>query len=112
MSNKIPAIVFFFGVLLSINSNCSKADKKSDPVPGGPEISWWLTKSDQSVLLKKQSTKFSFNAAANSNPTIEIDSAQALQTVDGFGYTLTGGSAYLINKLSTAQKASLLQELF
>ncbi len=112
MSNKLPVIVFFFGALLSINSNCSKADKKSDPVPGGNEISWWLTKSDQSVLLKKQSTNFLFDAPANSNPTIEIDSAQALQTVDGFGYTLTGGSAYLINKLSTAQKASLLQELF
>ena len=112
MNNKLPAIVFFFGALLSINSNCSKKEKKSDPVPSGNEISWWLTKSDQSVLLKKQSTNFSFNASANSNPTIEIDSAQALQTVDGFGYTLTGGSAYLINKLSTAQKASLLQELF
>jgi glucosylceramidase len=112
MSNKLSAIVFFFGALLSINSNCSKADKKSDPVPGANEISWWLTKSDQSVLLKKQSTNFSFNASANSNPTIEIDSAQTLQTIDGFGYTLTGGSAYLINKLSAGQKASLLQELF
>jgi glucosylceramidase len=35
-----------------------------------------------------------------------------LQIVDGFGYTLTGGSAYLINRLSATEKTSLLQELF
>jgi glucosylceramidase len=103
---------FLFGALLSINSNCSKDAKESEPVPGGNEISWWLTKTDQSVLLKKQPSNFSFNGSQNSNPTIEIDSAQSLQTVDGFGYTLTGGSAYLINKLSAPQKTSLLQELF
>lgn len=112
MSNKLPAIVFLFGALLSINSDCSKKDKKSDGEASDNEISWWLTKCDQSVLLKKQSTNFSFNAKANSNPTIEIDSAMVLQTVDGFGYTLTGGSAYLINKLPAAQKTSLLKELF
>jgi len=41
-----------------------------------------------------------------------LDSVQAFQTVDGFGYTLTGGSATLINKLLTATKSALLQELF
>ena len=35
----------------------------------------------------------------------------ALQTIDGFGYTLTGGSAYLINQLG-ADKNPLLKELF
>jgi glucosylceramidase len=34
------------------------------------------------------------------------------QTVDGFGYTLTQGSAYVINQLSSSTKASLLSELF
>src|SRR5215204_1499454 len=112
MNNKLSATIFLFGALVSVNSNCSRENEKNEPAPAGYEISWWLTKSDQSVLLKKQSSNFSFNASENSNPTIEIDSSQSLQTVDGFGYTLTGGSAYLINKLPGTQKASLLQELF
>jgi glucosylceramidase len=41
-----------------------------------------------------------------------VDSTQTFQTIDGFGYTLTGGSAYLINQLGSAEKNSLLQELF
>ncbi len=112
MKNKLLGIVFLFSALLSIHSNCSRTDKKSDGESGDNAISWWLTKADQSVLLKKQSINFSFNAPANSNPTIEIDSTKTLQTVDGFGYTLTGGSAYLINKLPKEQRTSLLKELF
>jgi glucosylceramidase len=43
---------------------------------------------------------------------LDIDSNQSYQSVDGFGYTLTGGSATLINQLPAADKANLLQELF
>ncbi|MEP6846901.1 MAG: glycoside hydrolase family 30 beta sandwich domain-containing protein, partial [Panacibacter sp.] len=32
--------------------------------------------------------------------------------IDGFGYTLTGGSAYVIDQLSAADKSFLLQQLF
>src|SRR5215467_2807449 len=99
MKNKILATVFIFGALLSVNSKCSRNDKDPKSAASDDQISWWLTKSDQSVLLKEQSSTFSFDTTTNSNPTIEIDSAQSLQTIDGFGYTLTGGSAYLINKL-------------
>jgi glucosylceramidase len=35
-----------------------------------------------------------------------------MQSVDGFGYTLTGGSAYLINHMGSAEKAALLDEFF
>jgi len=63
-------------------------------------------------LLQKQSSLIPFTSATNTNPTVEVDSTITYQTVDGFGYTLTGGSAYHINRLSTAQKTSLLQELF
>ena len=41
-----------------------------------------------------------------------MDSTQTFQTVDGFGYTLTGGSAFVINKMDANSKASLLNELF
>jgi glucosylceramidase len=53
-----------------------------------------------------------FNPGSNSSFAIDIDSTQVFQTIDGFGYTLTGGSALLINRLPAAQKNPLLQELF
>jgi glucosylceramidase len=111
MMNKISVSVFMFMAFVSIHTNCSKSSKNSNG-QGGAEISWWMTKSDQSVLLQKQGVNLSFNSSANTNPVIEVDSAQVFQTVDGFGYTLTGGSAYLINKLGNAEKTALLQELF
>ncbi len=76
------------------------------------EVDFWLTKADESVLLQKQSTPLSFGTTASTDAFIDVDSAQKFQTVDGFGYTLTGGSAALINKLNSTEKAALLQELF
>ena len=37
---------------------------------------------------------------------------QTFQTIDGFGYTLTGGSVEVINQLGASKKQELLQELF
>lgn len=100
---------------------CSDCSKKSDPTPTPTpptppaqvnEVDFYLTKGDQSSLLQKQTTVLSFGTATNAFPNIEVDSANASQTVDGFGYTLTGGSAYLINRMGTAPAASLLSELF
>lgn len=101
----IPGVMFFLSFNCSKNSSHAKKESNT-------EISWWLTKSNQSVLLQKQKLPLLFSTAAPANPVIEVDSLQTLQPVDGFGYTLTGGSAYLINKLPGSQKSALLQELF
>ena len=79
---------------------------------GGDKITYWVTRADQSVLLQQQSTTPQFDVVTNTLPTIQVDSSQQLQTVDGFGYTLTGGSASVINRLGASDKAALLQELF
>ena len=75
------------------------------------EVELWLTKGDQSQLLTKQNTTLNFSTTTNSNPTIEVDSSTKFQSIDGFGYTLTGGSASLINALPAAEKDKLLNEL-
>src|SRR6188472_636752 len=102
--------------LLCLNAKCSNKDQPTPPAPPTPspatnDISVWITKGDRSALLQKQNN-LSFTSASNTNPTVEVDSTITYQTIDGFGYTLTGGSAYLINRLAAAQKTSLLQELF
>jgi glucosylceramidase len=113
MKNKLSVYIIVLIAVVSMNSNCSNKNKPNDPpATEGKEISWWMTKTDQSVLLQKQTSNFSFGSPATTNQLIEIDSAQTRQTVDGFGYTLTGGSAYLLNKLSAAQRSLLLHELF
>lgn len=86
-----------------------------DPKPVTPvksDVELWLTNADQSAVFSKQNQSLVFSALSNNDATIEVDTAQSFQTMDGFGYTLTGGSATLINSLKTADKAALLQDLF
>lgn len=74
-------------------------------------MNYWLTKGDQTVLLQKQAA-LGFGEISNTYSFIDVDSTQTFQDIDGFGFTLTGGSAYVINRLPAAQKAALLRELF
>lgn len=92
------------------NNNNGGNDTSGTTVTG-PTLSSWVTQSDRSMLLQKQ-PDLTFGANANSYPFIDVDSTQSLQTIDGFGYTLTGGSAYVINQMNSADKTALLQELF
>ncbi len=100
------------------NGDCSKKSSDTSTVNNPPvqtirnEIDFWLTKSDQSVLLQKQPAQLAFASTVNSYSSIDIDSTQTFQTIDGFGYTLTGGSAQLLNAMGASQRAALLQELF
>jgi glucosylceramidase len=99
--------------LVSVQSNCSKNKTSGSDGghPAGASISLWITKGDKSALLQKQSD-LRFGTVNNSYSFIDIDSTQTFQSIEGFGYTLTGGSAFLINHLSSSEKASVLQELF
>jgi glucosylceramidase len=76
------------------------------------DVDFWLTRGDQSTLLQKQTIVLAFGTVANSAAEIKVDTAQTYQTIDGFGYTLTGGSASLINQLDMPTKTKLIQELF
>jgi len=81
-----------------------------DPVTSYP-VNAWITTPDQVNLLYNRPLTFA-SGRDDRFASIIIDTAQIFQTIDGFGYTLTGGSAYLINQLEASSKAALLQELF
>src|SRR6476660_5901223 len=105
---------FLLASTFSIQSSCKESkpeDPTVPPVLSGPIISYWVTKGDQSALLQKQTTPLTFNSTTGQN-SIDVDSAQTFQTVDGFGYSLTGGSAFVLNRLPSSDKNSILQELF
>ena len=96
---------------------CSKKGKgpiNNDVTPPPPAsgIAYWLTTGDKSNLITLKTTAFDFGAVTNSLPVITIDSTLVYQYIDGFGYTLTSGSAEVINGLDPAQRNALLNELF
>ena len=77
-----------------------------------PKATQWLTTPDRASLLAKQPGQLRFEKAAGAGPTIEVDDAKTFQTIDGFGFALTGGSAQLILRMTPAARTSLLHELF
>lgn len=106
------------GLLLSVIwIACKSKSGTDDPVTPPPpppvnEVDFWLTKGDQSALLQKQTTVLQFGSAPNIYPVIEVNETENFQSVEGFGYTLTGGSALVINRLAADKKQELLQQLF
>jgi glucosylceramidase len=76
------------------------------------EISLWLTTPDRSSLLKEQTPALKFGSEAASGTVIDVDDKKKFQTMDGFGFALTGGSAQLISKMNAGARAALLKELF
>ncbi len=77
----------------------------------------WLTSVDKSALFEKQDQPLRFVSADhhhhnNDAPVITINPDQTYQEMEGFGYTLTGGSALWISEMSEAARAELLRELF
>lgn len=108
----------FLAALTSVLLKCAptndavKPSPIPTPTPVTNDMDFWLTKGDQSVLLQKQTPVLGFGTTYNTYSNIEVDETQTYQSVDGFGYTLTGGSAQVINGLSSSKKQELLQELF
>lgn len=96
--------------------NCSSPNNVTGQNPTTPAVSSkmdsWLTKGNQSVKLQKQSSILAFGSVSNNFSTIEVDESQKFQAIDGFGYTLTGGSVQVINQLNASKRKELLQELF
>lgn len=81
--------------------------------PVKSDMAMWVTNASQSELLQKQNIALNFSAGINNtNTTIAVDTTTTYQTIDGFGFCLTGGSATLINGLAPTQQSALLQELF
>jgi glucosylceramidase len=116
MRTVIASAVYIFSILMlfscSRDNNSGNSGGTTPPVTQSSDVSYWLTKGDQTVLLQRQNVSLLFGTNANNYPFIDVDSTQTFQTIDGFGFTLTGGSAYVINQMDAISKASLLRELF
>jgi glucosylceramidase len=103
---KLLATVF---ITLALLVNACKKDARTQSIDGAKTttteprnatsaVTTWLTTSNQSSLLAQGSVNFAADAGTNPN-TITVDEGTTYQGIDGFGYTLTGGSASLLNGL-------------
>jgi len=93
-------------VLMVVSCGKNKATV-TDPV-----IHAWITSANQSQLLTEINSS-EFSKEPGSASILEVDSKVTYQTIDGFGFALTGGSAMLLTtKLKANERAVLLKELF
>ncbi|MED5476053.1 MAG: glycoside hydrolase family 30 beta sandwich domain-containing protein [Candidatus Neomarinimicrobiota bacterium] len=75
------------------------------------DVDYYLTTPDKSNLLQK--TQFGISHHLDTiNYTIDINQNILFQEVKGFGFTLTGGSAFLLNNMESSVRGNLIQELF
>lgn len=100
-------------LLLCVNSACSDDEMPVYAPPAQAEVNvdFYLTTPDQSSLITLQTNNL-FPLVTNNNPTISVNENETYQQMDGFGFSLTGGSAQLINNMSSGARSSLLNELF
>jgi len=81
------------------------------------QIEAWITSPDRSFLFSQQPERIPFSAVnvvrgwGVQTAPIVIDEQRTMQTIDGFGFALTGGSAELMMKMSRSERAKLIKEL-
>lgn len=74
-------------------------------------VSWWLTNPDGSILFGEQAST-PFTKLNPGLPTIQVNDTQTYQTMEGFGFTLTGGTAVLLHRMNDQSRSAILHELF
>lgn len=106
-------VTTFFAVLSALFISCESGKRGiTGSSVQSSEVELWITSGDKSSLLQPVEGKV-IGDEKEGVDVIKIDSAKTYQTMDGFGYSLTGGSAWLLNeKLSPAKRSEVLKELF
>ena len=74
--------------------------------------SLWLSTTNRDNTFTQQKQTYTFVDTTNPNQTISIDTSKTYQTIDGFGFALTGGSAQLIMAMSRSARTSLIKDVF
>jgi glucosylceramidase len=102
-------LFLFLAALLSCESSRQGAIENTSAVAG---VELWVTTGDKLMLLQPMVNKV-HAGVQDGVEVIKVDTAKTFQTMDGFGFSLTGGSAWLLmEKLSPPKRAEILKELF
>ena len=79
---------------------------------GQQTVRQWITAPDGTSLYAPEPEIFFSDTRADRTVPIIVDERQTYQEMLGFGFSLTGGSAELLMKMSPARRSQLLSELF
>ncbi|NVJ87233.1 MAG: glucosylceramidase [Algoriphagus sp.] len=74
-----------------------------------PESEFWLTDPKSDILFQETEQP---NQSSEAKLRIQLDPNQSYQTMDGFGFTLSQGSAQHLLGMSEEARKNLLEELF
>ena len=113
----IKKFCFFLGCMVLMASQQGQGQRQAAATQqlSSRQIEAWVTTPDRSSLFEQQAEKIPFtigSAARGGGVPIVIDEQLSMQTIDGFGFALTGGSAELMMKMSSAERTKLIKELF
>lgn len=108
MSTRFSFLKTFVIVLFVVLSACSK---DSDGGKSFSDVSLWVSKADQSMLLAPSNDLLQ-DRRASAPARYFINTDQTFQEMDGFGFAVTGGSASHLMGMSAAKRAETLRELF
>lgn len=75
-------------------------------------IEAWITTADRSQVFQRAPQPIAFRDRAARGPAIVIDPGLEMQSIDGFGFALTGGSAELLMKMSREARLNTLRQIF
>ena len=108
--------IIFIAAILCLQLACvnkkNSAENAGNDSPVKSDVEFWLTDPGKSILFQKQNLALNFGNAGNAGKVITIDEGQSYQSMDGFGFSLTGGSAQHIHQMAANSRANLLNELF
>jgi glucosylceramidase len=99
--------IFLAGALVFYAGNKGIAQKEKS-------VTTWLTDPAHSIFFQQQPevTELAKGNEFPADPTIVIDEKKGFQSIDGFGFALTGGSAQHLMQMSVKARTALLKELF
>jgi glucosylceramidase len=102
MRSRFPhylAILLFISAILPLHAQHNK------------NVAFWLTTADRSSLLAEQPVLHFHKSAADAT-TINVNDKRTYQSMDGFGFALTGGSAQLLMQMDASARSAVLHQLF
>ncbi len=108
----VPALIML--LFSMIGAQCKKDNGTTPPPPEVSEtldVEMYLSTYDGVAKFSKQDELF-YATSTNSFSSINVDVATTYQEMDGFGFTLTGGSAMHLYNMSSSKRTAILNELF
>src|ERR1700761_1443140 len=97
--------VWIGAVTLTMGGSVYSQKEKEQDKP----VSVWLTNPAQSIFFTRQPDLKPEKGNTGTDPVIRIEEDKRFQSIDGFGFALTGGSAQLIMKMSPEARTAFLQ---